>query len=115
MQAPSIAILRLTNTVRRYKLTALSEVERMRVNYEGVEIASLGAGRITPDPEWNIAPHKHDHYEMHFITEGIGRNLLDNGEIELYPGIVYMAPPHEVHAQYSDRTSPLGLYFIVFD
>ncbi|WP_219835089.1 AraC family transcriptional regulator [Paenibacillus sp. R14(2021)] len=87
----------------------------MRVNYEGVEIGIIGAGRITPDPDWTIAPHKHEHYEIHFITEGIGRNLLEGGEIELYPGMVYLAPPHEIHAQFSDKSSPLGLYFVVFD
>ncbi|MBM7567225.1 AraC family transcriptional regulator [Paenibacillus sacheonensis] len=87
----------------------------MRVNYEGIEITIMGAGRITPDSEWNIAPHKHDQYEIHFITEGIGRNQLENGEMELYPGIVYMAPPQEMHAQYSDKTSPLGLYYVFLD
>ena len=87
----------------------------MRIAYDGLEIQLTGAGRIIPDPDWKIGAHKHDLYEIHFITEGTGVNRLENGEMELYPGIVYMAPPQEVHAQAVDPQSPLGLYYVFFD
>ncbi|MDF2837204.1 MAG: AraC family transcriptional regulator [Paenibacillus sp.] len=87
----------------------------MRLSYDGIGIELQGAGRVTPDPNWRIGAHSHEQYEIHFITEGIGVNQLDNGEIDLYPGVVYLAPPNETHAQYSDKSSPLGLYYIFFE
>jgi mannose-6-phosphate isomerase-like protein (cupin superfamily) len=84
----------------------------MKVGYEGVEIELRGGGLIPPDPDWKIGKHAHDDYEIHFITGGAGCNVLDHGELDLYPNIVYVAPPGEAHAQYSDKTSPLELYYI---
>lgn len=86
----------------------------MKLNFEGVEIDLLQGGRIQPNPDWNILAHSHDTYEIHFVTGGIGHNQLENGELDFYPNIVYMAPLHEVHSQSSDRSSPLELYFTLF-
>ncbi|HEY0827672.1 MAG TPA: AraC family transcriptional regulator [Bacilli bacterium] len=86
----------------------------MQLNFEGVEIDLLGGGRISPNPDWTIHAHAHDTYEIHFITGGIGHNQLENGELDFYPNIVYLAPPHEVHSQSSDKNSPLELYFSLF-
>ncbi len=86
----------------------------MRVSFGQLDIECKGYGEITPQSGWFIGPHAHECYEVHFVTEGRGVNELSNGTLDLYPGIVYVAPPGEIHAQWVDEAHPMGLYFLLF-
>ncbi|WP_135552544.1 helix-turn-helix transcriptional regulator [Paenibacillus cymbidii] len=86
----------------------------MRISFESFAIGLNSFGRVQPDPQWSIRPHSHLNHEIHFVTEGRGCNLLERGELDFYPDIVYVAPPHEIHEQHSDKTMPLGLYYALF-
>ncbi|MHB1629942.1 MAG: helix-turn-helix domain-containing protein [Bacilli bacterium] len=88
----------------------------MRLDFEQVSIELKGGlNYLRPDPKWYIDPHAHSDYEIHFVTEGEGINRLRGGELDLYQGIVYVAPPGEVHAQSVNSAAPLGLYFLSFN
>ncbi len=87
----------------------------MRLYFDGVSIELCwGLTYLPPDPNWTSAAHSHTVYECHIVVGGKGVNYRQNEELALYPDIVYLAPPLEVHAQQSDRDAPLSLYFLGF-
>ncbi|HEY0828406.1 MAG TPA: AraC family transcriptional regulator [Bacilli bacterium] len=89
----------------------------MRVTFDNIDINLKyeGSGYLPPDSDWAMDYHTHNEFEMHFITEGKGINKLQSEELELYPDIIYLAPPQEVHKQWVDRTNPMGLYYLLFE
>jgi len=87
----------------------------MRLSFDGVNIELCwGLNYVAPDPNWSIPPHAHSVFEGHFVMEGKGTTFLECEELELIQDIFYLAPPHEIHAQSSDRSYPLSLYFLGF-
>ncbi|MBP1993741.1 AraC family transcriptional regulator [Paenibacillus eucommiae] len=86
----------------------------MRVAFDQIELEVNHLGYVAPKPGWYIAPHSHQQYEMHFITRGKGINKLKEGQAEFYRNVVYMAPPGEVHEQFSDLSDPMEIFFIPF-
>lgn len=86
----------------------------MRISFNQIEIEVHFLGYVAPKPGWYIGPHSHQQYEMHFITRGKGRNRLATEELALYPHVVYMAPPHEIHEQFSDLDDPMEIFFMPF-
>lgn len=42
-------------------------------------------------------PHRHDHYELLYVTEGEGQHLIDFREFKIKPGRVYFLHPGQVH------------------
>lgn len=71
-------------------------------------------GRIQPDPNWGIKSHCHHMFEAHFVVSGSGTNHTDDRLIELSPGLIYIAPPEESHAQNSHQKDPLDLIYCSF-
>jgi AraC-like DNA-binding protein len=86
----------------------------MRVAFDQIEIEVNYLGYVAPKPGWYIGPHSHKQYEMHFITKGKGINKFESGQIEFYRNVVYMAPPGEVHEQFSDLNDPMEIFFMPF-
>lgn len=86
----------------------------MRVAFDQIEIEVNYLGYVAPKPGWYIVPHAHQQYEMHFITKGKGINKFEEGQIELYRNVVYMAPPNELHEQLSDMDDPMEIFYMPF-
>lgn len=45
----------------------------------------------------SVIPHRHDHYELLYITEGAGTHFINFKEFEVKPGRVYFLHPGQVH------------------
>jgi AraC family transcriptional activator of pobA len=45
----------------------------------------------------SIVPHRHDHYELLYITEGTGTHFINFKEYGVKPGRVYFLHPGQVH------------------
>lgn len=86
----------------------------MNLQFGDITIELSDCGWLPPDPRWSIQAHAHNAFELHFITQGRGINRIAAGEMEFFQNVVYMAPPGELHSQWSDRLSPLELYFMTF-
>jgi AraC-like DNA-binding protein len=86
----------------------------MRVAFDQIEIEVNYLGYMAPKPGWYIGPHCHQQYEMHFITKGKGINKFVSGQIGFYRNVVYMAPPGEIHEQFSDLNDPMEIFFMPF-
>jgi AraC-like DNA-binding protein len=86
----------------------------LRVAFDQIEIEVHYLGYVAPKPGWFIAAHSHQQYEMHFITKGKGINKFVSGQIEFYKNVIYMAPPGEVHEQFSDLNDPMEIFFMPF-
>lgn len=55
-----------------------------------------------PRKPWNIFPHTHESFEMHFVGAGKGRLVTDYGEYELSDGMMFITGPGVVHSQFSE-------------
>ena len=78
------------------------------------EVRYLGAGRLLPDPRWEMKPHAHDIHELICVVRGrlvldacARRHLCAPGDVLLYPAGV-------VHAERSDPDDPLESVFLSF-
>lgn len=87
---------------------------KLRVAFDQIEIEVNYLGYVAPKPGWYIAPHSHQQYEMHFITKGKGINKFEYSQVEFYRNVVYMAPPGEIHEQFSDLSDPMEIFFMPF-
>ncbi|MBE9583102.1 helix-turn-helix domain-containing protein [Mucilaginibacter sp. JRF] len=45
----------------------------------------------------SVTPHRHDHYEILYITEGRGHQFINFKQYEVKPGRVYFLHPGQVH------------------
>jgi len=81
------------------------------IAYDQLKFEVYVLGYVPIQPGWYMPPHSHELYEFHFITKGKGINKTASEELDLYPGIVYMAPPNEVHEQYSNLENPMELFY----
>jgi len=45
----------------------------------------------------SVVPHRHDHYEMMIVTEGIGKHSINFKNYEIEPNRVYFIHPGQVH------------------
>lgn len=60
--------------------------------------------------------HSKNAFELHYVTAGKGRVVLENKEYPLSPGILYITGPNIAHEQLPDASDPLtefGLFFII--
>jgi len=82
---------------------------------DNMEIEMSGdIGYLSPDPNCLIPPHAHNNFELHIVTEGRGYNHVRQGKLDMFPDIVYVAPPGEIHEQRVDHQEPMALYFVHF-
>jgi len=74
-------------------------------------------GFVPVAEQFSIGPHSHYYYEIHYIDDGRGVNIIhhDRAEIALEQGTFYLAKPGEVHEQHSMRAHPLSIFFIGFN
>ena len=61
--------------------------------------------------EYSIGPHIHDFYEMNIVLGGVGVHRIDNSELPVKRGDVFVIPPMTVHAYYN--TEHLEVYHIL--
>lgn len=89
----------------------------MRLSQLTVNGIMIGLGSYTAELEyigyeeprrpWNITPHWHRSFEIHFIGAGTGKLIVDSGEYELYNGIMFITGPDVVHSQTSGIDDPM--------
>lgn len=74
-------------------------------------------GLVPVDEQFNIGPHSHYYFELHYIDDGKGVNIVhhNRAEVALEAGTFYLAKPGEVHEQHSMRAQPLRIFFIGFN
>lgn len=70
--------------------------------------------RILP-PEYANDIHWHDYYEMEFVVEGQGSNLIDGISYSMKKGSAFLLTPASFHVISGDRKTPLTLYHLEFD
>jgi len=71
-------------------------------------------GQVAENPSWKIDSHRHDFFELHYVDHGSGLNRSASGDIRLERGTLYIAKPGETHAQFSDPSDPMKLFYAGF-
>lgn len=59
--------------------------------------------------------HMHSFYELHYITGGQGRLVLDDVEYELSKGHLFLLAPKVHHAQLTDTSNCMEEYYFSFE
>ncbi len=84
----------------------------IQLNKCSVKVTNFGV--VNEDPQWKIGSHQHDHFELHYIDNGLGINISPSSRITLSRGTLYIAKPGEAHAQASDPKQPMKLFYAGF-
>lgn len=62
-------------------------------------------------PNYSIAPHNHDFYEINIVLKGEGTHQIEDACFKVKTGDVFVIPPMTVHAYYD--TKGLDVYHIL--
>jgi AraC-like DNA-binding protein len=75
----------------------------------------LGAGHVTPNPNWGVKAHSHTHHEIIAPMRGkmqvafaARRETAGAGDLLLYQA-------GRVHDEQSDRRNPVDMYYVAFE
>lgn len=91
---------------------ALREVQRV-IQLEEYSIKII-------DGNWGIfrqsfTNHMHSYYELHYVSGGQGTLVMDDFEMPLEKGYVYLIPPRTNHEQWSSAADFLKEYHLAFE
>lgn len=84
----------------------------IHIRFEGVEINITRFTRMDEEDSWEIPPHAHMNYELHYIYEGSGKVGLGKNVFNISQGEFYICPPFIDHSQYADKDHPMKEYGI---
>lgn len=92
--------------------SSLREI-KMNFPFGDVGIKAIDANHgafVRPFPR-----HMHSFYELHYVTGGQGRLVLDNAEYELSKGQLFLLAPKVHHAQLTDTGNCMEEYCFSFE
>lgn len=93
----------------------------MFIDWDQTDVELRNSGRVHCEPGWSLSPvwaSKLMDHDLWFISEGRGRMILHDGEIELRPGVcIWMRPGgrYEATQDPQDRLTVSFIHFELFE
>ena len=79
---------------------------------DGLYVKVISFLRVYPYPQWQLGPHSHSDFELHFITAGRGQISMEGNEFTVRKGDFYITGPRITHWQITDPSDPMEEYCI---
>lgn len=80
----------------------IQHVEYKHINIENYSIGILGIPLMENGINWNVKPHNHSFFELHYVVIGNEYTTINKTEMKVNENEFYIMPPGTIHSHRQD-------------